>query len=349
MARPFRVVHYLNQYFGGLGGEEAANLPVQVREGPVGPGRVLQQALGDVGTVVATIVCGDNYASERPEEVRPALMAAIHDQRPDVVVAGPAFEAGRYGLACGLVCRVAQEAGVAAVTAMHPENPGVLTHRQEVIIVPTGFTAVQLPTVMASLAHLVEKLARGEELGPAEVEGYIPRGIRKSGVRGQPGYRRAVDMLVAKLNGKPFTTELPVELPERVTPAAPIADLGRATIALVTTGGLIRKGNPDKQTSGNPTRFYRHNITELEGLSPKDWEAYHSGYFNHIVNSNPNYILPLSFMREFEAEGRVGGTYPWIFALPGVGTPVVKAKRFGEEIARELKEAHVDGALLVAT
>lgn len=27
------VVHYLNQFFAGIGGEEAANLPIQVHEG----------------------------------------------------------------------------------------------------------------------------------------------------------------------------------------------------------------------------------------------------------------------------------------------------------------------------
>ena len=53
---------------------------------------------------------------------------------PDVVVAGPAFNAGRYGLACGLVCKVAQDAGIPAVTSMFEENPGVLSYRNEVLI-----------------------------------------------------------------------------------------------------------------------------------------------------------------------------------------------------------------------
>ncbi len=67
MAGPARVVHYLNQFFGGVGGEEQANLPVEAREGPVGPARALQQLMGERGTVVATIVCGDNYINERME------------------------------------------------------------------------------------------------------------------------------------------------------------------------------------------------------------------------------------------------------------------------------------------
>ena len=54
-------------------------------------------------------------------------------------------------------------------------------------------------------------------------------------------------------------------------------------------------------------------------------------------------------MREFEAEGRVGSTYRFIHALPGVGTPVAKARRFGEEIARDLLEAKVGGCVMVST
>jgi glycine reductase len=156
-------------------------------------------------------------------------------------------------------------------------------------------------------------------------------------------------MLAAKLKGQSFLTEVPIHIPERVIAAVPIADLSRATIALVTTGGLVRKGNPDKQVASNATRYFRHSVAELQSLSDKDWEAYHSGYFNHIVNKNPNYILPLSFMRDLEAKGEIGGVYPWIYALPGVSTPVAQAKRMGADIARELEEARVDGCLLVAT
>src|SRR5262245_5228806 len=69
----FAVVHYLNQFFGGIGGEEAADLPIQVRDGPVGPGRLLQQNLGAAGRVVATIFGGDNYVAENRDEARAAV------------------------------------------------------------------------------------------------------------------------------------------------------------------------------------------------------------------------------------------------------------------------------------
>jgi glycine reductase len=118
---------------------------------------------------------------------------------------------------------------------------------------------------------------------------------------------------------------------------------------MVTTGGLVRKGNPDRQVSSNATRYYRHTVAELRSLSGNDWEAYHSGYFNHIVNSNPNYILPLNFLRDLEGEGTIGGVYEWIYALPGVSTPVAISKRLGTRIAEDLQAGGVHGCLLVAT
>src|SRR5262245_19611595 len=126
MSTPLRVAHYVNQFFGGIGGEEQAHVCVSVREGPVGPGRALQAALGDAARVVGTVIGGDNFVSERQDEAKTALAAHLRALAPDVVVAGPAFGSGRYGLACSLACGVARTLGLPAVTAMHPDNPGVL-------------------------------------------------------------------------------------------------------------------------------------------------------------------------------------------------------------------------------
>ena len=349
MTSPLRVVHYLNQFFGGVGGEEQANVPVQVQQGPVGPGRALQQVLEGRGEVVATIVCGDNYFSEQQEKALAAVVGALKDANPDVVIAGPAFDAGRYGLACGAVCKAAQEMGIPAVTGMHPENPGVLTYGRDAVIFPTGASPAEMRATLSEMSRLMIKLGTGEELGPANVDGYLPRGIRKVGLRQEQGYIRAIDMMTAKLNGRSYETEVPIQLPDRIEPAPPVADLKSATIALVTTGGLVRKGNPDRQVPANTRTFFRHSIKELQSLSGADWEAFHSGYFNGIVNQNPNYILPLCFMRDLEREGVIGGVYPWIYALPGVSTPVFYAKQLGSEIASELREGGIDGCILVAT
>src|SRR5206468_10746049 len=134
--------------------------------GAVGPGRVLEKTLGDA-RVEATIVCGDNFASESEAEATRAIGAELDRITPDVLVAGPAFGSGRYGLACALACKVAQGRGIPAITAMHPENPGATSARREIYIVPTGASTTSMPAALNALAPLVRRLGRGETLGPA--------------------------------------------------------------------------------------------------------------------------------------------------------------------------------------
>jgi glycine reductase len=349
MQEPLRVVHYVNQFFGGIGGEEAANAEVSVVEGPVGSGRALQQALGDQGTVVNTIICGDNYANDRFEEAQAAIETELRSLQPDVLIAGPAFGSGRYGASCTQVCKIAAEMGLAALTGMHPDNPGVTRALPDVYIVPTGETSADMQRALSEMTRLAVKLGRGEALGPAEHEGYLPRGIRRIYDRQELGYKRALSMLLSKLKGEPFVTEVPIHEPERVSPAMPIADLSEAKIAIVTTGGLVRKGNPDRQVASNATRYYRHSVSELRSLSGADWEAYHSGYFNHIVNANPNYILPLNFLRDLQDAGVIHDVFEWIYALPGVSTPVAISQQMGQSIAKDLQDGQVTGCLLVST
>ena len=99
-----RVVHYINQFFGGLGGEEHAGVPPEVRAGAVGPGRLLSQLLPGDAEVVATVICGDNYAAENLDQVTATIAAQVEESNADLLVAGPCFQAGRYGIAAGAVC-----------------------------------------------------------------------------------------------------------------------------------------------------------------------------------------------------------------------------------------------------
>ena len=140
-----RVVHYLNQFFAGIGAEDKADMPPGHREGAVGPGRVLQQTLGDRAEVVATVYCGDNYAGEKARAID-EILDLVRKYRPDVVIAGPAFSAGRYGLACGEVTLGARERlGVTAVTGMHVDNAATEVYRTRLHIASTQRTAAGPP------------------------------------------------------------------------------------------------------------------------------------------------------------------------------------------------------------
>ncbi len=241
------VVHYINQFFAGIGGEDKADAAFEIREGAVGPGRALQMAFGEQAEITHTLVCGDNQFHDNRDAILDQLREAIDALKPDLIVAGPAFNAGRYGLACGAVCALARDTfDVPAVTGMFPESPGAEVFHDRVVIVPTGSSAAEMAVVLERIARVGLRLAHGNPLGPAEDEGIIPRSFRGNWVVSPSPAYRAVDMLLAKLQGIPFSTEIPLPIAgEAVAPATEVPRLAEATLAFVTEGGLVPEANPD--------------------------------------------------------------------------------------------------------
>jgi glycine reductase complex component B subunit gamma len=346
---PLRVAHYLNQFFGGVGGEEHADMPVGVREGAIGPGRGLEQQWNGAAHVVATLIGGDNFVATRTDEAAAAIRAALRDAHPDVLVAGPAFNAGRYGMACGLACRVANELDIPNVTAMSPENPALAMYRRELYVVPSGDLAVSMTRVLPLLARLALKLANHAPLGSAHAEGYLPRGLRRDVWHAQTGAKRALNMLMQRLNEQPFSSEMPIEQFEPVQPAPPLASLRGARVAIVSTGGIVPKGNPDRLREYNSVAWKRYLIGELGRLDAGAWEPIHGGYDSTWARDDPNRVVPLDALRDLEHEHVYAELHDYYYVTVGVGTAVNAARRFGEEIARELHSANVQGVILTAT
>jgi glycine reductase complex component B subunit gamma len=345
-----RVVHYINQFFAGIGGEDMAGVGVTFREGPVGPGLALGKALAGRVDVVGTIVCGDNYFSQSKTEALAAVVRLVEEHQADIVVAGPAFNAGRYGMACGAVCEAVQERlGVKTFTGLYPENPAVEQYRRTVLIVPTEASAVGMRKAMDGLARLITKVLNGQELGTPKDEGYIPHGIRRIELVGKPAAERAVEMLGAKLAGQPYQTEVPLATYEQIEPAPPVTNLSTARIALVTEGGLVPKGNPDHIRHVWATNWASYDIRGLSGLQPGAFEGVHGGFDRTWVNEDPNRLVPLDIVRELQAEGVIGDVLDEYFSTVGNGTPVESGRRFGAEIAQRLLRANVQAALLSST
>ncbi len=347
----FKVVHYLNQFFAGVGGEDKADLPPGVaKEGPVGPGMQLQNLFGDEAKIVATVYCGDGYFAENLDKARNEVLELIKKYNPDAVVAGPAFNAGRYGTACGAVCQaVAKELGMPVVSGMYKENPGVELYRKDVYIVETADSARGMKDALEKMAKLTLKLLKGQKLGLPEEEGYIPRGIRVNCFKDEIGAKRAVDMLLKKLKGQEFKTEYPMPEFDRVPPSPPIKDLKNATIALVTSGGIVPKGNPDHIEASSATKYGEYSIAGVDDLTPDKYQTAHGGYDPTYANEDPDRVLPVDMARELEREGVFKKLHDYYYATVGNGTPVANAKRFGKEIAQKLKEANVDAVILTST
>jgi glycine reductase len=343
-----RVVHYLNQFYGRLGGEAAADAPLQTIAGPVGPGTRLQQFLAPLADIDSTLVCGDNFAAERSDEFRARVLQALRSAEPDAVIAGPAFNAGRYGLACGAVCELATEVGVPSVTAMYPENPGVALHRQRALILRTKATAVDMDRVLARFASMIVRLARGESLGSPTEEDYLPHGFRRVELHRQSAAERALDMLAARLRGEVFQTEIPLPEVARVDPAPPIDDLASAALAVVTTSALVPRGNPDRLRQSYSTEWRKYSLDGLSQLLPDRWESIHGGFDTAAANLNPHVVLPLDALRALEGRA-YGHLHPAYYVTAGVGTAVSAAQRMGAEIAAELVAADIGGVVLTAT
>lgn len=83
MPQSIHVLHYINQFFAGIGGEGLANTPVELRPGPVGPGRLLQEAIGAAASVKATIVCGDNFFNDERERASARVREILREVKPD--------------------------------------------------------------------------------------------------------------------------------------------------------------------------------------------------------------------------------------------------------------------------
>ena len=351
-----KIVHIVNQFFAGLGGEEKADLPVSVVDGSAGAARALEMKLGEKAKIACTIYVGDNYFHEHKDDAIPAILNAVRAAEPQVLVAGPAFNSGRYGMTCVEVCNaVANELAIPCVTAMHEENPGIDAYREfsnaRLYCLPTAETTAGMTDAMTRLANLAIRLAQGEEISSAAKDGYIGRGIRRIEKTGRHGAARAIEMLLNKINHQPFVSELPMEVWDDAAPAPALAHVKDRNIAVVTTSGVVPYGNPDKFKTYRNTYWRKYNIAELKELEAGKWEAVHGGYNVAYMNQNPHYGVPLDALRSLEAEGAIGAgkLYPAYYVIPGnQGSPTVM-RRMGQEIAADLKQDNVEGVLFVAT
>lgn len=346
--KTIKVLYYLNQFFAGIGGEDKANYPLKVSDDILGPAVAFNEQLGERGRVLATIICGDNYLSENQDKVASEIEAVINKFRPDVLVAGPAFNSGRYGLNCGFVCSLSEKLGIPAATGMYRENPAVELYRH-CYIIPTRENAAGMKEALPVLAELAYKLGTGEKLKPANEEGYLPRNFRENTFVETIGAKRAVNMLLSKVNGSDYETEIPLPNYEKVDPAPALMKANEALIALVSTGGIVLQGNPDRFETARCSKWVKYPIGNLDGLNSGQFESIHGGYENRFANQDPNRVAPLDAMRELEGSGHIGRVYEYFYAANGAMASLSRGKQFGSEIAGDLMKAGVNAVILTST
>lgn len=344
-----KVVFYTNQFFGQIGGEDKAYMEPVFINNTVGSANAFASKLENA-EIVATIICGDNYYVENMDKVKEFVKENLQGLDVDLVIAGPAFNAGRFGMACADICVFAKkELGIEAFTGLYWENPAVEIYKKDIYILEVSKSAAGIRKAVPIMCHFANKILRGQKIGLPNEEGYFAKGKRVNIFKEKNGAERAVDMVIKKVKGEPFETEVPISLYEKVTPAKPIKDLKKAKIALITSGGIVPIGNPD-HIPASTSKFYKsYDISELDGLNKGEFESVHAGYDPVYANDDPNRVAPLDILRQLEKEGEISSIYNYFKTTTGNSTSVTDATRMGKEMAEELLEDKVDGVILTST
>lgn len=158
-------------------------------------------------------------------------------------------------------------------------------------------------------------------------------------------------MLLKKINGEEFKSELPMPKIDKVPIADPIEDLSEATVALATSGGIVPVDNPDKIQSASATRWGRYDVSGMDKLENREAGAFktiHAGYDPAAANEDPNRVLPLDALRAYEKEGKIGKVDDYFYATVGTGTAEVEAARMGQEMVEEMQRDGVDAVILTS-
>lgn len=346
-----KVILYLNQFFGQIGGEDKADFKPEIREGLVGPALQLNKLL-DNATITHTIICGDNFMGSNTEDAIETMINYLEGIDFDLFFAGPAFQAGRYGVACGHICKAVKEKfKVEVVTSMHEENPGVDMFKKDMYILKGGNSAGKMRNDLTNMAKLGNKLIKNENILDAQTEGIFERGKRHQVFREDNvmASDRAINMLINKLNNKPFTTELKVPKIDRVPVADAIKDISKATIALVNTGGIVPVDNPDRIQSASATRWGRYDISDVDYLKAGVYKTIHAGFDPAVADGDPNVITPIDSLKKYEKEGVIGKLHNYFYTTVGTGTTQGEASKMAKEIIPYLREANVDAVIMVST
>ncbi len=86
-----KVVHYINQFYAGIGGEDKADYKPEVREEPVGPGTQLNSLFKGEAEIVATVICGDSYFNENIDEAKNTILEMVKKISCRFVYSRPCF------------------------------------------------------------------------------------------------------------------------------------------------------------------------------------------------------------------------------------------------------------------
>jgi glycine reductase len=237
---------------------------------------------------------------------------------------------------------------------MHEEVPGMELYRKYAFICKTTNNARNMPEAIRSMVRLAFRLISGEKemglltrenLPKPEEYNYFSRNLLRNEYCDKTIAERSVEKLVAKLQGKPFESEVIPPRFERVPPPAAIKDLSKCEIALISDGGLVPKGNPDGLATRSNLKWGAYDVEALF----REYEVAHAGYFNDHVLERPDRLVPVDIMRELAKEGKIGKLHRLFFSTSGCTTVSKRCGEMGEEMGAVMKKGGIVGAAILTS
>jgi len=195
------------------------------------------------------------------------------------------------------------------------------------------------------MTAIIKKLIAGDPV----TEGYFEKGLRVNYFAKERGSKRAVDMLLKKIRGEEFKTEYPMPVFDRVDPQPAIKDMTKARIALVSSGGPVPKGNPDRIESSSASKYGKYSLKDIMDFTPDNGETAHGGYDPVYANLDLDRVLPVDVIKEMVAAGKIGSLHDYWYATVGNGTSVANSKEYAKAIAEDLLQDNVSCVILTST
>lgn len=164
----------------------------------------------------------------------------------------------------------------------------------------------------------------------------------------KPAPARCLDMLLAKYNGEHYQSEVLMEAMDTVCIPHLKRPLKEAVILVITDGGLVPKGNPDRIPSTNAGCFGVYDIKGKARLEKEEYEVCHQGYDNSYVEEDPNRLVPVDALRNLEENGKIGRLYDCFISTTGVMTSAEKSIRLGRRIASYVAAKQADAVIITS-
>jgi glycine reductase len=151
------------------------------------------------------------------------------------------------------------------------------------------------------------------------------------------------------MKGEPFETEYRMPVFDRVPPQPAVKNMKDATVALVTSGGICPKGNPDHIEASSASKYGEYDLTGVMDLTSDRYCTAHGGYDATSADQDADRVLPVDVLRDMEKEGIFKKLHDKFYTTVGNGTAVASSKRFGAEIAGRLLADGVTAVILTST